>query len=212
MKKLILCLLLCLPTLTYAGDWYEDWDTETTYEITYVPYYYGYDMCTNYYWETLEYYVHPNDKFPLPFLYVVRLSNGQVVPTPDSGDRNACKIYLPHTGYDTIRTPKTRRVAIEPYPDNVDIERLGCTNQMRKFIINVGGTKDATSMKIYMGGSPAYPDTLIYSGAIHSNLLLNIYPPSDTTNLRVKLDAGSSFYTTLRNASCTGGGIPVPLD
>jgi len=103
-------------------------------------------------------------------------------------------------------------VAIQPYPTNVDLERLGCTGSARRFIVNITGTESSNTMKIYSGGSPSYPELVIYSGAVRNSVLLTSYPSTNLLNIRVKLDEGSSFYTSLRNAKCAGTVHPRPLD
>ncbi len=223
MRNLVLIAILSVtPTIANAGDWYDDWQEVPVYESTTKPVYFGSAYCTytdsNESWSTGVTYP---EYAPSDFRQMCMAQFGRLVSFPTTNKtclaefrQKSCKITLPFAK--TITETKltgTKRVPIQPYPSSIDVERLGCTsNGARKFILHNSGVESASSMKVFIAGSPLYPDHQLYSGVATSNLLLTTYPSSDSMNIRVKLDSGSSYYATLYNASCSGSGNPIPLD
>ncbi len=217
MKKSLSILLMLGSVNSYAGDWYDDWLT-TSVPITGVA---------NVYQGVASCYV--NLPFPLSaniqptlrsavFLYHDPYYYGTgyaFFPEDVPAGAQACQAAVPFshqqefiTGYSTERTP------ILPFPSSVDIERLGCINSsQRKIIVTTEGSNDSSpnNMKIYGSTSPYFPDTLFYSGAFSENMLITVNATSDIMNFRVKLDNGSSYYTSQSQMNCTspGGGGPL---
>jgi len=67
-------------------------------------------------------------------------------------------------------------------------------------------------MKIYGSRSPYFPDTLFYSGAFSESKLITVNATSNIMNFRVKLDNGSSYYTSQSQMNCTSSGGGGPLN
>ncbi|CAM2007245.1 hypothetical protein [Acanthopleuribacter pedis] len=208
-------LCLCFVSMpVFAGGWYDDWEIVTETVPTYYPYYYGGASCQYYeyandYWDTLTFYT---DRHPVRTLYIHRDPWGNVVPTghpvPTPG---ACRITLPYVDYDVEYTTVTTRKPIQPYPESVSIERVGCHQNRRVIAVSAAVAAGASTMKVFVADNGyQYAEHLIYSGPYAETIGLSFYPASDTLNVRVKLDDGSSFYTTLRSARCSGpDGPPI---
>ncbi len=201
-KLLILTLISFLPQLAIAGTWYDDWNNVPIYETQTSVRYWGEAYCPI-----------GNINVPLsspsfyPSLCVNHSSFITGIPAPLC-PAGSCSVTLPYAiNVNEQVQIGVEHVAIQPFPTNVDVERLGCYGSGRRFIVNTTNISNATTMKIYSAGYPSFPEFILYSGTPQSSKLLIVYPGSSSTmNIRVKLDNGSSFYTTLQNAACTGGG------
>ncbi|MCW8880608.1 MAG: hypothetical protein OQK51_26400 [Kangiellaceae bacterium] len=185
-----------------AGTWYEDWIEQPIYETTYEIKYWGTASCQG--------QVLSVSQSQATDVKTYCLGNYHFFPfTPPSCGNNYCAASLPYqTQVATQHQTGTRKIAIQPYPSSVDIERLGCVNGARKFIVNVSGHEAASTMKIFTAGAPGYPEYQLFSGQTTASVLLSQYGTPSSLNVRVKLDDGSSYYTTLTNASCPGNGTP----
>ncbi|CAM2069729.1 hypothetical protein SCOR_30420 [Sulfidibacter corallicola] len=209
--NIIRFICLCfISTSAFAGGWYEDWEIVTETIPTYYPYYYGEASCQYYdysldQWDTLYFYT---SRHPVQSLYVHRDPWGNVLPTGHPVQTpGACRITLPYVDYDVEYTTVTTRRPIQPYPESVSIERLGCNQNRQLIAVSANVAAGASTMKVFVAdNSLDYAEHLIYSGPYSETIGVSFYPIADTLNVRVKLDDGSSYYTTLRNAKCSGGG------
>ncbi|MCL2913066.1 hypothetical protein L2725_04600 [Shewanella corallii] len=209
MKRFTLLALAMMSPAALAGTWYEDWNVETITTYVDVPVYEGSASCRTSSGRYISDYIRPTNSSS-----ACLSANGGYSLGYCGGSSMSCSAGVPFSRMERKAVTTVRRTPIQPYPSDVAIERLGCVGQNgRKIMLSTNYAQGASGMKVYMASSPDYPETLVYNGSYNSNMLLTVYPGSNTVNIRVKLDNGSSYYSVARYMECSGGGRPPrPLD
>jgi len=202
MKKLLCIAPLLFSAQSFAGDWYDDWLFEEVTTRIDTPYYGGSKTCHT-----------PNGDWLSLYKSKTYVSTHTVYKDLNKFDLfDSCTVTFPQIGVDTTYKTKTVKSPIQPYANNVFIERLACSGSQRKVLISVANAETAaSSMQIFASPSPYYADNSIYSGSSRAHILTYVNANADTINFRIKLDDGSSYYASGSNMKCTGGG-GVPLD
>ena len=216
MKYFYIFFASMLSPVISAGEWYDDWETVTITDYVDETYFYGLAECSapNQYGSTSYLSLYFQE---LSVRDICLNSYGGYEPTTCNNAYGSplpygvCNASLPNQGTKQVPVTRTEHRPIQPYPDNVWVERSSCTSYgARQILVTTQIEQHASNMKVYSASAPAYPESVVYSGAYREVKLLTVYPTSNDLNIRVKLDNGSSYYSIVRNVKCgRGGGNPV---
>jgi len=215
---IVLTLILSAPFQSQAGTWYDDWNERTINTYDEVKVYEGIASC-DVNGMDLWGYVHPiyqssvyMFRDPYNFYGTGWTFSAEQVPY----GFNYCKASVPFTGEtQKVKSGSYKEYYPElPFAANYNIERLGCISiSQRRVVLSLDSVNgdSVSNMKVYGSTSPYFPETLFYSGPFQSNKIITVNATSDNMNFRVKLDNGSSSYTSISRMSCNSGN-PRPLD
>ena len=224
--KLLLSTLSLFTACASAETWYDDWGTETKDIVENVQHYGGSGTCS-YQQEDLlstsSFPFHQNFLFPKTKSFTL-FDTTDAYPTVlvrdtyrrinsngfiDFGYKNYnCQAINPlPTTYVESRVvgQETTRFPIQPFPQYAMYEFGTCRFGTRQGFLTIGGTNTAQNMKVRVS-KYGFPNQVIYNGSANASVSFNT-SSTGSYNISVKLDDGSSMYTTAFVPNC---GIDAP--
>jgi hypothetical protein len=220
MKIFITLVLLALSSNSFAGDWFEDWVEVTVHNK--VNQYSGEASCDITHpdaryqsgWATHTYKAEvPITYYENIILYVNQFTGfGYAFHNNDVPNGSyKCETTVPFAQTVVAGSGQTFFLPLPPFVGHIEAEKLGCINtNTRKVSLTLDQTIGATNMTVHsQSGYNNYANVLEYSGQASDNVLVNVVADTNLTNIRVRLDNGSSTYITLNGMNCSGGGGPV---